>query len=163
MSSELFFYKNCSCSFSAYRWLLVWSSLALSGWLWPVLPDSGLICRPTWPCLVDWLWPALHFIYMSLTWFPLEETLNLLLQLCLTFVSFAFFLYKIMSKKLKLNHQHYTNSIFNRHIIIWLKTKSFNVKLFLDIANKKKKYIYIRLRAKAFVYSIQTGVYYSTS
>ncbi len=45
------------------------------------------------------------------------------------------------------------------HIIIWLKTKSFNVKLFLDIANEKN----VRLHAQTFVYSIKTGIYFSTS
>ncbi len=53
----------------------------------------------------------------------------------------------------QLNHQYYTNSIFNSHIIIRLKTRSFNVKLL------QKN---VRLHTKTFVYSIQTGVYCST-
>ncbi len=60
----------------------------------------------------------------------LEETLNVLL-LCLTLSRFIFFLH--------INHQYYSNSIFNSHIIIWLKTKSFNVKMFLDTGNEKRK------------------------
>ncbi len=45
---------------------LVWSSLALSG---SVLLGSGLlICWPTLPRLVDWFWPALFCVYLSLTW-----------------------------------------------------------------------------------------------
>ncbi len=90
-----------SCSVAADRWLLVKSSLALSGWLWPVLPGSGLlIFWPTWHCL-DWLWHALYCIYLFLTWFLLEETLNVLL-LCLTLSHFNFFLQKILSKRKKL-------------------------------------------------------------
>ncbi len=59
--------------------------LQIDGWCSPHWPSQAgsdlLICWPTWPCLVDWLWPALHCIYLSLTWFLLEETLNVLLLL----------------------------------------------------------------------------------
>ncbi len=107
------FCKNCSCSHdlsAADRWLLVWSSLALSGWFWPVLPGSGLlICWPT-NFRAGLLAPAgwigfdlhctsLHFIYLSLTWFLLEETLNVLL-LCLTLSPFNFTQNSVKQKKL---------------------------------------------------------------
>ncbi len=115
------FCKHCSCShdqFAVDRWPLVWSSLALYGRLWPVLPGSGLlICWPTCPCRVDWLWPALYCIYLSLTWFLLEESLNVSL-LCLTFSLFRFFF--TQSSVPKNLNQYYTNSTFNSHIIIWL-------------------------------------------
>ncbi len=59
---------------------------------------------------------------------------------CALFCPLLIILHKIMLKKnskpyhLKIPyHQYYTNSIFNSHIIIWLKTKSFNVQMFLDI------------------------------
>ncbi len=59
-------------------------------------------------------------------------------MLCLTLSPFHFFKHKILSKKI-------TNLIINITQIVyliaifWLKTKSFNVKLFLDIANENKK------------------------
>ncbi len=73
VSSELFVKKKrvmfLLSPVAADRWLLVWSSLALSGQLWPVLPGSGLlICWPTWPCRVDWLWHALHCTASTCLW-----------------------------------------------------------------------------------------------
>ncbi len=77
---------------------------------------------------------ALYCIYLTVTWIPHEEKL-----LYLTLSLFHFFYSKFCLKKnLWLDHQYYTNSIFNSPIIIWLKAKSFNVKLFLDIANENK-------------------------
>ncbi len=64
---------------AADRWVLVWSSLALSGRLWPVLPGSGLlICWPTCPCLVDWLWTALHLTALHLPVFDMVSSWNVL-------------------------------------------------------------------------------------
>ncbi len=50
------------------------------------------------------------------------------------FVPFSFFYPKFCLKKLV----NITQSIFNSHIRIWLKTKSFNMKMFLETENENK-------------------------
>ncbi len=120
---------------AADRWLLVWSSLDGSD---PCCQVQGKFAGLLAPA--GWIDSDLHctVLHLSLTWFLLEETLNVLL-LCLTLFSFHFFNTKLCKKQNKLLlHQYYTYSIFNKHIIIWLKTKQFNVKMFLDIANENK-------------------------
>ncbi len=112
------------------------ASLALSGWLWPAarFRAANLLANLALPGGLALTCTALYCIYLSLTWFILEGTLNVLL-LCI--VPFSFYLYKILSKK-KLNCQYYTNGIFNSHNIIWIKIQLFIVNMFLDIANENK-------------------------
>ncbi len=80
------------------------AGVVLTGPLWPALTcaarfraDNLLVYLPL-PGELALTCTALYCIYLSLTWFVLEETLNVLL-LCLTLSHFHFFLHKILSKK----------------------------------------------------------------
>ncbi len=102
------------------------AGVVLTGPLWPALTcaarfrAANLLANLPLPGGLALTHTALYCIYLSLTWFLLEEALNVLLQ-CLTLspiLVFCIFLQNYVLKKLQHNHQYYINNIINSHIII---------------------------------------------
>ncbi len=98
------------------------AGVVLTGPLWPALTCAArfravnLLAYLALPGGLALTCTALYCIYLSLTWFLLEETLNVLL-LCLTLSPFHFFNTKFCLKK-------HSNLIINITQIVYLIIKS---------------------------------------
>ncbi len=124
VSSELFVKIVLLLQIDGCWCRLHWPSLAGSD----LLPGSGLlICWPTWPCLVDWLWPALHCTASTCLWHGLF--LKEPWTYCCFVLSPFHFIYTKFCLKNFFNCQYYTNGIFNSHNIIWICSWTLQTKI----------------------------------